>query len=332
MKTVLELHPLEMVIGVLSGLAIFLFGVHEMTRGMRSAAEDRVREVLKKFSHNRFSSVLTGTVATAIVDSSSIVTIMTVGLVSSGLLAFESSLGVVMGANIGTTVSSQIIAFGLTDYYGVVLIIGATLRFLVRGERGQAWGTAIMGLGFVFLGLEHIETTMAPVKDWPPFIEAIERMENPLFGILIGATITAVIQSSSATMGVVIILASQGAVTLPAGVAIMMGAELGTCVDTLLSTIGQTRDAVRTGVFQFLFNIFNVVLLVGFTEELAGLAQSLSPGFTATAVAKQIAHAHVMFNCFGVVVALPFTKRMARAMLWLIPVRGPAQSPSQTTA
>ena len=321
-----------MVIGVLSGLALFFFGVHEMTRGMRSAAEDRVREVLKRFTQNRFSSVLTGAVTTAIVGSSSIVTIMTVGLVSSGLLAFESSLGVVIGANIGTTVSSQVIAFGLTDYYGVVLIIGATLRFLVRGDRAVAWGTAIMGLGFVFLGLEHIETTMAPVKDWPPFIEAIERMENPLFGILIGATITAVIQSSSATMGVVIILAGQGAVTLPAGVAIMMGAELGTCVDTLLSTIGQTRDAVRTGVFQFLFNVFNVALLVGFTEELASLAQSMTPGFTAAAVAKQIAHAHVMFNCFGVVVALPFIKRMAKGMLWLIPVQAPAESPSRTTA
>jgi len=299
---------------------------------MRQVAADKVRAVLARFTKNRLSSVATGAVTTAVVDSSSIVTIMTVGLVSSGLLAFENSLGVVMGANIGTTISSQIIAFGLTDYFGIVLIIGALLRFVIRKGRAEAWGTAIMGLGFVFLGLEQIESTMAPVKDWPPFVDAIERMENPLFGILIGASITAVIQSSSATMGVVIILAGQGAVTLPAGVAIMMGAELGTCVDTLLSTIGQTRDAVRTGVFQLLFNLFNVFLLVGFTAELAELAQWMAKGTDAASIAKQIAHAHVMFNCIGVLVALPFTHLFARGMMKLIPEKSPAAITSAPSA
>jgi phosphate:Na+ symporter len=167
---------------------------------------------------------------------------------------------------------------------------------------------------------------MSPVKDWPPFIEAIEQMENVWFGIVIGAVITAIIQSSSATMGVVIILAGQGAITLPAGVAIMMGAELGTCVDTLLSTIGQPRPAVRTGVFQLLFNVFNVMLLVGFATELATIAQSISPGEDAAAIGRQIANAHVMFNCLGVLAALPFTNVMAKGMMWLIPDGGPATS------
>jgi phosphate:Na+ symporter len=318
-----ELKPLEMLVGLGAGLAIFFFGVYEMTKGMREAAEDRLRAILERFTRNRVSAVVTGAGATAVVGSSSIVTIMTVGLVSAGLLKFANSLGVVMGANIGTTLTSQIIAFGLTDFFGVVLVVGAVLRFLVKNEKANAWGVAIMGLGFVFLGLEHIEATMAPIRNWPPFIEAIEQMENPFFGILIGAAITAVIQSSSATMGVVIILASQGAITLPAGIAIMMGAELGTCVDTLLSTIGQTRAAVRTGVFQLLFNVFNVSLLVGFAGELAAIAQSMSPGTDAGAIAKQIAHAHVMFNCFGVIAALPFTTYMAKGMMRLIPDRDP---------
>jgi phosphate:Na+ symporter len=316
------MNVLEMLIGLGAGLAIFFFGVYEMTLGMRGAAESRIRALLSQFTKNRVSAVLTGAGATAVVGSSSIVTIMTVGLVSSGLLAFQSSLGVVMGANIGTTLSSQIVAFGLTDFFGIVLIVGAVLRFVVRRKGAEAWGTAIMGLGFVFLGLEQIEATMAPVRHSPFFLEAIERMENPLVGILIGAAITAVIQSSSATMGVVIILAAQGAITLPAGIAIMMGAELGTCVDTLLSTIGQTRDAVRTGLFQLAFNVFNVALLVGFTNELAVIAQWMSKGSDAAAVAKQIAHAHVMFNCFGVLAALPFTRLMAKGMLRLIPSNG----------
>lgn len=309
----------DVLIGLGAGLSIFFFGVYEMTQGMRSAAADRIRNFLERFTGNRIAAVLTGAGSTAVIGSSSIVTILTVGLVSSGLLSFQSSLGVVMGANIGTTLSSQIVAFGLTDFFGIVLIVGAVMRFIVRNQHARAWGTAIMGLGFVFLGLEQIESTMAPVRHWPPFIDAIRQMEHPLFGILIGAGITAVIQSSSATMGVVIILAAQGAISLPAGISIMMGAELGTCLDTLLSTIGQTRDAVRTGVFQLLFNVFNVLLLVGFTEELAAIAQWMSEGTDARAVARQIANAHVMFNCIGVLVALPFTRWMGLGIACLIP-------------
>lgn len=322
-----ELNLFDMFVGLGAGLAIFFFGVYQMTEGMRTAAAEKVKAILERFTKNRVSAVLTGTLATAILDSSSIVTIMAVGLVSSGLLAFANSLGVVMGANIGTTLSSQIIAFGLTDLYGIVLIVGAVMRFIVPSATAKAWGTAIMGIGFIFMGLEHIESTMSPIKNWPPFIEAIQQMENVWFGIFIGAAITAIIQSSSATMGVVIILAGQGAITLPAGVAIMMGAELGTCVDTLLSTIGQTRAAVRTGVFQLLFNAFNVLLLVGFATELASIAQSMSPGGDAGAIAKQIAHAHVMFNCFGVLAALPFTTYVAKGMMWLIPDKQPVSQP-----
>ena len=318
-----DLNLAEMLVGLGAGLAIFFFGVQQMTEGMRTAAAARVRRILERFTKNRISAVLTGTIATAILDSSSIVTIMTVGLVSSGLLAFTNSLGVVMGANIGTTLSSQIVAFGLTDLYGIVLIAGAVMRFLIPNDKAKAWGTAVMGIGFIFMGLEHIEASMSPVRGWPPFIEAIEQMEHIWFGILIGAAITAIIQSSSATMGVVIILAGQGAITLPAGVAIMMGAELGTCVDTLLSTIGQTRPAVRTGVFQLLFNVFNVLLLAGFATELASIAQSMSPGDDASAIARQIAHAHVMFNCIGVVAALPLVPWIAKGMMRLIPDEEP---------
>lgn len=322
----MDLDVPHLVIGVLGGLAIFFFGVHEMTSGMRAAAGNRFQSVLERFTKHRVSSVASGAVTTAIIGSSSIVTIMTVGLVSAGLLVFENSLGVVMGANLGTTFSSQVIALGLTEYSGVLLVVGAILRFVVRRGNSEAWGMATMGVGFVFLGLEQIETTMAPIRDWPPFIEAIEQMENPLFGIVIGASITAIIQSSSATMGVVIILAGQGAVTLPAGVAIMMGAELGTCVDTLLSTIGQSRGAIRTGVFQLLFNVFNVALLVGFTEQLADLAQWITPGSGASIVARQIANAHVLFNGFGVVVGLPFIPAAARGMVRLIPDRPAAEA------
>jgi len=314
-----QLNVTKMSVGVIAGLSVFFFGVYEMTQGLRAAAEQRLRHVLARFTRNRFASVLSGTVATTIVDSSSLVTIVTVGLVSAGLLPMTQALGIVLGANIGTTVSSQVIAFGATDYFGVVLALGAALRFLTRREKLQNWGRAIMGLGLVFLGLEEIESTMEPLQSSEAFLGAMQRLESPLYGILVGAAITAVIQSSSATMGIVIVLAGQGALSLDAGIGVLMGAELGTCVDTLASTIGQPRAAVRTGVFHLLFNVLNVLLLVGFTGQLAALATWLTPGAGSAAVARQIANAHVAFNVLGVLAILPILEHAARLLERLIP-------------
>ena len=314
-----RVDPVQMSLGAITGLAIFFFGVFEMTQGLRSAAEDKLRATLSRFTSNRFAGVLTGTIATTIVDSSSLVTIVTVGLVSAGVLTMVQALGVVLGANIGTTVSSQVIAFGLTDYFGLVLALGAVMRFVIRREKLQLWGRAIMGLGFVFFGLEEIESAMEPLKDSELFLSTMTRLESPFIGILVGAAITAVIQSSSATMGIVIVLASQDAMSLLAGIGVLMGAEIGTCVDTLASTIGQSRAAVRTGVFHLLFNLFNVLLLVGFTPQLAQVATWMTPGETPALIARQIANAHVMFNVAGVLAALPFLKTAAQLVERLVP-------------
>jgi phosphate:Na+ symporter len=321
-----KIDPLKMGVGALSGLVIFFFGVFEMTRGMRDAAQDSIKRILERFTRNRLAAVLTGTGVTAVVDSSSIVTIMTVGLVSSGLLAFANALGVVMGANVGTTLSSQIIAFGLTDYFGVVLVAGAILRFFVKRGKAPQWGQTLMGLGFVYLGLEQIEAAVEPLKGAAWFTETMKQLESPLMGIAVGALITAIIQSSSATIGIVIILAGQGAIGLPAGIAIMMGAELGTCIDTLASTIGQSRPAVRTGVFHFLFNVGSVMAFGWFAAQLAALSVWITPGTGPAVVARQIANAHVMFNLAGVLLFLPFLTPIARLMCRIVPERQPAQA------
>ena len=328
-----QLDVTTMSISVLAGISVFFFGVFEMTQGLRAAAEDRLRGVLARFTRNRLAGVLTGTVATAIVDSSSIVTIVTVSLVSAGLMTMVQALSVVLGANIGTTVSSQIIALGVTDYFGVVLVLGAALRFLTKRAAMRAWGRALMGLGLVYLGLEEIEGAMAPLEESATFLDAMRRLESPAVGILIGAALTALIQSSSATLGIVIVLAGQGAMSLPAGIGVLMGAELGTCVDTLASSFGQTRPAVRTAVFHLLFNVFNVLLLLGLTTQLADLATWLTPGAGPDAVARQIANAHVAFNVIGVLAALPFLNAAARLVQRIVPEhRGArtAQSGSET--
>lgn len=318
-------EPAKMVLDTATALAIFFFGMAEMTRGMRSVAEDRIRYILAAFTKSPARGVVTGTLTTALVGSSSIVTIVAVGLVSAGLLPFANALGLVMGANIGTTVSSQLIAFGLSDFFGVVLIAGGLLRLV---GKHQAAGMALMGVGFVFLGLEMLEATLSPLKHASWFRASVAQLENPWWGIAVGATITAVIQSSSATMGVVILMAAQGAVTLPAGIAIMMGAELGTCADTLVSTIGQTRAAFRTGLFHLLFNIANVLLLVWFAEPLAALSVWLSPGTDAARVGRQVANAHMLFNVVGVLAALPFVRPAAATLIDWLPDRARANAGS----
>jgi phosphate:Na+ symporter len=322
----MELDAAKMSVDTIGGLAVFFFGVYEMTQGLKEAAEDRLRKVLARFTSNRFSAVATGTVATTIVDSSSLVTIVSVGLVSAGLLTMMQALGVVLGANIGTTMSSQFIALGVSDYFGVVLAIGAALRFLSKRDKVRKWGRAIMGLGLVYVGLEAIESAMEPLRESETFLGMMRHLESPLYGILVGAGITAVIQSSSATMGIVILLAGQGAISLDAGIGVLMGAELGTCVDTMASTIGQSRAAVRTGVFHLLFNLFNVLLLVSFTGQLAQLATWVTPGDDPGAIGRQIANAHVAFNVLGVLAILPFLNHAAALVERLIPERAPDRS------
>jgi phosphate:Na+ symporter len=308
----------KMILEAVAGLVLFLYGVSRLSESLQSLAGDRMKKMLAAFTKNPLAGVATGTVATALLDSSSVTIVMVIALVNAGLLSFVQSLGVIMGANIGTTLSSQIIAFRLNEYASILLVAGFLMHFAGRGKKLKDAGLVILGIGLIFYGLEVIGRAAEPLKSYPPFRNWMTGLTNPWWGVLAGAAFTVVIQSSSATLGIIISLASQGLVPLPAGVAIMLGAEIGTCADTLVAAIGRSREAIRAGIFHLLFNIITVFIGVSLAEQLAGAAMQLAPEGD---VARQIANAHMMFNVGGVLLFLPFTPLFARGLFWLVPDR-----------
>ncbi|HYW52248.1 MAG TPA: Na/Pi symporter, partial [Gemmatimonadaceae bacterium] len=284
----------EVVLGMVAGLALFLYGVSRLATGMRAVAGERMQRLLARATTNRFAGVATGTVATAVLDSSSVTIIMVIALVDAGLLTFQQSLGVILGANIGTTISSQLIALDVQRYSPVVLAIGLVIMLAARADSWRHAGAAVFGIGLVFFGLAQMGTAVEPLKDSASFTTWMTRLESPVYGVLAGAVITLLLQSSSATVGIAITLASQGLLALPAGVAIMLGAEIGTCADTLLATIGRSRAALRAGVFHLAFNVLTVAVGVTLLDPLVGFVTRLGGG-----VAQQVATAHVTFNLLG---------------------------------
>jgi phosphate:Na+ symporter len=311
---------------VLGGLVLFLFGVFQLAHAIEPLASDRARDLLGRFTTNRLAAVMTGIVATTILDSSSVTIILVIALVNGGLLTFTQSLGVIMGSNIGTTVSSQIFARAVEQYAPLVLVIGFVLFVTARSsERRRHVGLALLGLGLVFFGLHYVGEAVAPLKEHERFIAFISGLERPLIGVGVGALATIAIQSSSAMLGIVITLAGQGLLTLPAGLAVMLGAEIGTCADTLVAAIGRTKAAFRAGVFHLAFNVVCAIVGVLLIDQLATLAAALPGG---NSVARQIANAHVAFNVLGVAAFLPFTAMIARWLGRLLPDKSAAAAQS----
>ena len=225
---------METILLVLGGLSLFLFAVNNLSDTLKGLLGEKAKRWIGYLTKNLLAAIATGTVMTILLDSSSAVIIMTIVLVNSGVLTFRQSLGVVMGANIGTTFSSQIIALDIGQYSPIPIFIGLVLSFFAKGEKLSNTAKVIMYFGILFFGLYTMERAVEPLKDHHEFLKLTTRLESPLLGSGVGALVTLVIQSSSATVGMAITLAKKGLLTLPAGIAVMLGAELGTCSDTLL--------------------------------------------------------------------------------------------------
>lgn len=316
-----KLDVFKITTGALAGLVLFLYGVTRMAEGMEALAGDRAKEIISKFTTNRYAGVLTGTVATAILDSSSVTIIIVITMVSAGLLTFVQSLGVVLGSNIGTTIGAQIVAFKINEYAPIVMFAGFLLTFVGKTDRWKNIGLITLGFGLLFFGLDTIEEAMEPFREHEPFLKWMETLgENTLLGALVGALFTVLIQSSSATVAIVVTLASQGLVSLPAGIALVLGAEVGTCADTLVATIGRERPAVRTGIFHLIFNVVCAAVGILFAAQLAGLAKWVSSLAGASDdVARQIANAQLLFNLLGVLAVIFFIPLIARGLEMVIP-------------
>lgn len=319
----------KLIVGLLGGLALFLFGMELMTRSLRVLAGSRMRQFLGKLTTNPVKGVVAGAATTAVIQSSSVTTVLVIGFVSAGLMSLSQAIGVIMGANIGTTITAQIVAFKITQYALVMVTVGFGWR-LLRGEgRSGFYGTMILGLGLLFFGMELMSEATRPLRDYPPFIESMKQMSDPLLAVAIGTAVTALVQSSSATTVMVIVLASQGYLPLSAGIYLIFGANIGTCVTAMLGAIGKPREALQTALAHVVFNVVGVAIWFAFVPQLAEWVRWLSPAHPelegtarlAAEVPRQIANAHTVFNLANTVLMVGLTRPLAWLIQKLVPVR-----------
>lgn len=301
---------------LIGGLALFLFGLELMTTGLKAIAGSRLQALLGTLTANRFRGILAGAGVTALLNSSTITTVLTVGFVSAGLMTLKQSIPMIMGANIGSTLTAQIIAFKLSALTPFMLALGFVMHAFAKRELIRLLGSILLGFGLLFLGIEVMGDSTRPLRTFQPFIDAMQNMRNPFLGIVIGAVFTAVVQSSAATLGIVIALASQGLIPLDAGIALVLGANVGTCGTALLAAIGKPPEALQVGIVHLLFNVLGVLFFAFIIPQFADFVRLVSPSASdldgvarlAAETPRQVANAHTIFSCASTLVLIWFTR------------------------
>ena len=314
-------------IGLLGGLSVFLYGLEVLTNTLKEVAGDRMKHLLAKLTTNRFNGVFTGAFTTAVLQSSSVTTVLSVGFVAAGLMNLRQSIGIIMGAEIGTTVTAQIIAFKITELALLAVTAGFIFYFFSRDNKLKRYGLMVLGFGLVFFGMNLMGDATYPLRDYPPFIDLLREMEQPLFAVLVSAAFTALIQSSSATTGVIIVLAGQGLITLEQGIALVFGANIGTSITAILASIGKPTEAVRTALIHVSFNVLGVTIWFGFIDEAASFVRLMSPvapGLVgveklASETPRQIANLHTLFNVGNTLIFIWFIGAFAWLVTKLVP-------------
>ncbi|MGI9318436.1 MAG: Na/Pi cotransporter family protein [bacterium] len=317
----------ELTMGLLGGLAFFLYGLEMMSGALKAIAGNGMRTMLGRMTKNRLSSAFSGAFVTAMVQSSSVTTVLVVGFISAGLMSLPQSIGIIMGANIGSTVTAQLVAFKITDYALMLVIVGFGLMFLGKREKLRQLGLAIGGMGLIFFGMGLMSDSTRPLREFEPFIEVMRNMDRPLLGILVGLAFTALVQSSAATTGIVIVLATQGFITLEAGIALAFGANVGTCVTAVLASMGKPTEARRAAAVHVLFNVIGVLIWLPIIDVLAEWVRAISPTYPelsgdallAKEVPRQIANAHTIFNVANTMIFIWLDVWFANLVIKLIP-------------
>lgn len=309
-----EISIFLMFTSLFGGLGMFLYGMEMMSGGMKIAAGNKMRSVLEKLTSNRFLAVGVGAFVTMVIQSSSATTVMLVSFVNSGLLTFVQGLGVILGSNIGSTITAQIVAFKVTDYALALVAVGALMALFSKKDSTKNIGFVILGFGLLFYGMKVMSDTMKPLRSNPTFNEILISLENPFMGILAGAAFTALIQSSSATTGIVITLASGGSITLEAGIPLILGANVGTCVTALLAGLNASREAKRVAIAHVTFNLLGVALFCFWIPTFAEFISQTSDN-----IPRQIANAHTIFNILATVVFIPFTPLVGKLIVKYFP-------------
>ena len=316
MNTSENINGILIALNTITGLVIFVFGVSNMSGGLKEIGSERMKQLLAKTTNNIFAAILVGITITTLLQSSSAAIIMLIAMVNAQLLTSRQSFGIILGSNIGTTIGSQIIAFDVGEYSAVPLVIGLVIFLAFKSEKTKQVGKSILGIGLIFFGLQYIGQSAEPLKDLPSFTTLMTRIENPYWGAVVGAVTTLIIQASSATIGITLSLANQGLITLPGAIAVMLGTEIGTCSDTLLASIGRSREAIRAGVFHLFFNVVSVILGLVLINPFVKLVVIISDD---ASLARQIANGHAMFNVFGILLFVGFVPVISKMLSRIIP-------------
>lgn len=319
---------MQIVFGLLGGLAVFIYGMNLMSESLQKAAGEKMKSILALLTKNRIMGVIAGALVTAVLQSSSATTVMAIGFVSAGLMSLPQAISIIFGANIGTTMTAQIIAFKITDYIYAFIFIGFILTFVCKSERIKSIGQTIFAFGLLFLGIETMGDVMKPLASSPVFTDLIGKVSGiPVLGLLLGTAMTLVVQSSSATIAVLQNFAAQpGAdgvtsiLGLVGAIPILLGDNIGTTITALLASLGQSRDAKRTAIAHTIFNLSGSLVFIWFVKPYAALIQAISPkGPEVEVISRQIANAHTLFNLTMTVVWVCMLGLMVKIVMWLIP-------------
>lgn len=308
------------VINLFGGLGLFLYGMKMMGDGLENAAGDKLKGIFDRITSNPVKGVLTGAIVTAIIQSSSATTVMVVGFVNAGLMNLYQATAVIMGANIGTTITAQLISFQFDALAPIFLAIGAMIVLFTNNKNTKQIGNIILGFGILFLGLELMKNSMSPLAESPFFSELIMKLQGKtILGVLLGVVMTAVIQSSSASTGILVALASTGALPLNVAIPILFGNNIGTCVTALISSIGTSKTAKKAALIHLLFNVIGTIIFIPLIGYLTGIVQGITPGMGAEAVKRQIANAHSIFNIINTLILMPCIKLLVYIVNKIIP-------------
>ena len=305
------------VLSLFGGLALFLYGMQMMSNGLEAAAGNKMKSILEKLTSNRIKGVLVGAGITAVIQSSSATTVMVVGFVNSGLMTLQQAVWIIMGANIGTTITGQLIALDIGAIAPLFAILGVGAIMFSKNEKVHHISSIIAGLGILFMGMDMMGAAMEPLQESEAFINLMTQFSNPLLGILVGAVFTAVIQSSSASVGILQALAATGMIPLSSAVYVLFGQNIGTCITAVLASIGTKVNARRTTIIHLMFNIIGTALftVICMVTPYVSLIESITPGDPVA----QIANAHTVFNIVTTLILLPFGTYMARAAEKILP-------------
>lgn len=321
-------EKLQIVFGLVGGLAIFIYGMNMMSECLQKAAGEKMKSILALLTRNPVLGVLAGAITTAVLQSSSATTVMAIGFVSAGLMSLPQAISIIFGANIGTTMTAQIIAFKITDYIYIIIFIGFIISFVAKSEKVKSIGQTIFAFGLLFLGIETMGDVMKPLASSPIFTDLIAKVSNmPVLGVAVGTLMTLVVQSSSATIAVLQNFAAQAGpdgvtsiLGLTGAIPILLGDNIGTTITALLASIGQNKDAKRTAVAHCIFNVSGCLLFIWFIKPFAALIQYISPkGPEIEVISRQIANSHTVFNITMTLIWVCLINVMVKIVMTLIP-------------